>query len=182
MNMTQNQFVSILRLGEVLCHSPRDDGSIPNNPKLPLLIYSRALALPATDPATSVLQLFESNQWEEGWVNGIYTYHHYHSTAHEVLGIVAGSAIVQLGGELGVKRTFYAGDVVVIPAGVGHKNLGSSSNFKVVGAYPAGQEWDLCYGKLKERPKADTNIARVPLPESDPVYGPSGPLLRYWTE
>jgi uncharacterized protein YjlB len=34
-------------------------------------------------------------------VDGIYPFHHFHSTAHEVLGIVAGSAVVVLGGPSG---------------------------------------------------------------------------------
>lgn len=74
------------------------------------------------------------------------------------------------------------GDVVVIPAGVAHKNLGASPGFALVGAYPAGQLWDMMYGKPGERPRADENIARVPLPEADPVYGAGGPLLAHWRE
>jgi mannose-6-phosphate isomerase-like protein (cupin superfamily) len=73
-----------------------------------------------------------------------------------------------------------AGDVVIIPAGVAHKNLGASRDFGVVGAYPAGQDYDMNYGKHGERPRVDENIARVPLPESDPVFGSDGPLLNYW--
>ena len=69
---------------------------------------------------------------------------------------------------------------MIIPAGVGHKNLGASQDFAVVGAYPARQHWDMCHGKPGERPKADKNIARVPLPEADPVYGPNGPLVDKW--
>ena len=39
--------------------------------------------------------------WLGAWVDGIYAFHHFHSTAHEVLGIVAGSASVILGGPKG---------------------------------------------------------------------------------
>jgi uncharacterized protein YjlB len=105
---------------------------------------------------------------------------HYHSTAHEVLGVYHGSARVQLGGERGVVQEVHPGDVLVIPAGVAHKKLGSTADFGVVGAYPEGQDWDMNYGRLGERPRADSNIARVPLPKADPVCGPDGPLTVHW--
>jgi uncharacterized protein YjlB len=88
---------------------------------------------------------------------------------------------VQLGGDNGVLISIGAGDVIIIPAGVAHKNMGSSDDFGVVGAYPAGQNWDMNYGKGHERPQADKNIARVPLPEKDPVFGAGGPLGQHWS-
>jgi uncharacterized protein YjlB len=157
-----------------------DDGLIPNNPKLPLVIYRRALKMQGRDAAGRIEELVAANEWGGTWRNGIYGYHHYHSTAHEVLLVYCGSAGVQLGGESGVVEQLETGDVLIIPAGVAHKNLGSSNDFAVIGAYPEGQEWDICYGKPEERLKADENIARVPLPKSDPVYGADGPLLRHW--
>jgi uncharacterized protein YjlB len=156
-----------------------DNGSIPNS-RLPLLIYRHALNVPVQDPS-SIEQLFRNNNWGGEWRNGIYNYHHYHSTAHEVLAVFAGSATVRFGGERGVTEKLATGDLVIIPAGVAHRNLGSSADFKVVGAYPEGQRWDMCYGRPGERPKADQNIADVPMPSSDPVYGPGGPLLQHWT-
>src|SRR5581483_10867523 len=114
------------------------------------------------------------------WRDGIYTYHHYHSTAHEVLGVFNGSATVQFGGEHGLKQKVNAGDVIIIPAGVAHKNLGASSAFGVVGAYPRGQTWDMNYGRAEERPRADENIVHVALPKRDPVYGSGGPLTEHW--
>ena len=68
----------------------------------------------------------------------------------------------------------------MISAGVGHKNLGSSSDFHVVGAYPPRQNVDMNYGKPGERPRVDENIARVALPAVDPVFGKTGPLLDHW--
>jgi uncharacterized protein YjlB len=118
--------------------------------------------------------------WAGCWRNGIYSYHHYHSTAHEVLGVYRGSAKVQLGGEKGIIHEAEPGDVIIIPTGVVHKNLGSTSDFGVVGAYPDGQDWDMNYGKPGERPNADQSISSVPLPKSDPVFGASGPLLAKW--
>ena len=72
------------------------------------------------------------------------------------------------------------GDVILISAGTGHKSLHATDDFGVVGAYPQDQEWDMCYGKPGERPKADQNIARVRLPKFDPIYGANGPLLSFW--
>jgi uncharacterized protein YjlB len=72
------------------------------------------------------------------------------------------------------------GDAVIIPAGVAHKRISSSFDFRVVGAYPQGQMWDMNYGKDSERPQADINIQKVPLPSSDPIYGNNGPLMSEW--
>ena len=159
-----------------------DDGAIPNNEKLPLLVYQRALQLPEDDEAAICEAVFASNQWGNSWRNGIYPFHHYHSTAHEVLGICQGSARAQFGGEKGVVLKVARGDVVVIPAGVGHKNLGASPDLLVVGAYPPGQDWDLCRGEAGERPQVLHNITRVPLPPADPVYGADGPLANHWMD
>ena len=157
-----------------------DDGVIPNNPELPLILYQNALQLPERDPAAWVEELLAGNGWEGSWRNGIYPYHHYHSTAHEVLMVFRGRATVQLGGEHGIITKIQRGDGMVLPAGVGHKNMEHSDDFAVVGAYPHGQHWDLCYGRPGERPKTDKNIARVGRPTSDPLYGPEGPLMDHW--
>ncbi len=156
-----------------------DDGVFPNS-RLPLLIYRGAVSLPEHDSASLFEQLFAANDWNGSWRNGVYRYHHYHSTAHEVLGVYAGSAKLQLGGEKGVIHHARAGDVIIIPAGVAHKNLGSNSHFAIVGAYAEGREWDMNYGKPGERPRADRNIAKVPLPKMDPVFGSGGALMQKW--
>ncbi len=161
-------------------HHLKDDGRIPNNAKLPLVTYEHAVRLPQQDAASAVENLLKANNWGGSWRDGIYSYHHYHSTAHEVLVVFRGTAKVQLGGEKGITINVQAGDAVVIPAGVAHKNLGSSDDFAVVGAYPEGQKWDMNYGEPGERPKTDENIARVPLPKADPIYGKAGPLNDYW--
>ena len=153
---------------------------IPNNPNLPLLIYKGALKLPEHEPAEYIEELLHSNHWGSSWRNGIYPYPHYHSTAHEVLLVFSGSAKVQLGGERGITEVLKGGDVVILPAGVGHKNLASSQDFGIVGAYPEGQDCDMCYGKPGERPQADRNIVRVGMPKTDPVYGVAGPMMQRW--
>jgi len=157
-----------------------DDGTFPNNSKVPLLIYRRAVEVSGGNGAQKFETLFQQNQWEGSWRNGVYRVHHYHSTAHEVLGVFSGSARVQFGGENGPVCEVFTGDVVVIPAGVAHKRLSSSGDFRVVGAYPRGQTWDMNYGNEGERPHTDRNIARVPTPDTDPVHGENGPLKELW--
>ena len=158
----------------------KPDGTFPNN-ALPVLIYHGAFDLVQDNPAFQIEGVFDSNLWGGVWRNGIYTYHHYHSTSHEVLCCYSGDARIQLGGPSGITTNLEAGDVVIIPAGVAHKNLSCSANFRIIGAYPRGQHnYDLRRGLAGERPHVDERIGRVPLPDSDPVYGASGPLVREW--
>ena len=159
----------------------QDDGVIPNN-ALPMLVYSDTVDVSGSDPAAAFEHLFASNQWTHSWRNGIYPFPHYHSTAHEALGIARGCARVRLGGESGVELEVKAGDAVLLPAGVGHQNLGASSDLLVVGSYPAGQDWDLCRGERREHRQAIENIARVPLPPADPVCGTQGGTSEYWKD
>lgn len=157
-----------------------DDGAIPNHPHFPLIIYPGVLRLSEPDPAAACETVFIQASWGSTWRNSIYAYHHYHSEAHEVLAIARGQAQVHFGGEQGEILTVRAGDVALIPAGVGHKNLGASSDFLVVGAYPPGQRPDMRRGEPHERPAALHNIQAVPYPPADPVYGQTGPLYEHW--
>lgn len=156
-----------------------DDGAtIPNSP-LPLLVYAGALP-DKGDRAAGFEQLFATNGWSRSWRNGIFAFRHYHSTAHEVLGIAAGRARVEFGGAGGVELDVEAGDAVLIPAGVSHYNLGQSDDLLVIGAYPDGApREDLCRDSAAERQAALSRIAAVPLPTHDPVVGDGG-LLHAW--
>lgn len=167
---------------DVITHHLPDDGSIPNNPELPLLIYSDAFDLSGDSrrDASLILEVFHRNNWGNSWVNGVFGYHHYHAEAHEVLGCFSGSATVLFGGEQGVEVEVKAGAVVVIPSGVGHKKLRGSSDFGVVGAYPPGPSPDMKYGDPGERPNCLEVIAWTPLPTMDPVAGSEGPLIEQW--
>lgn len=151
---------------------------VPNNDRLPVLIYHRALDLFADDPAAHFERTFLRNGWPPQWRNGIYSFHHYHSTAHEVLGIAAGSARVVLGGPGGRELTLNAGDVTVLPAGTGHCCLQASKDFLVVGAYPPQQSWDICRSAPSQQER--DRMRTLPFPASDPLSGSSGPLMRLW--
>ncbi len=158
------------------------NGYYPNNPALPVVLYKAALRLPEEDADELVKELFHQHGWNNHWVNGIYPYHHYHSNTHEVLGVIRGQGTVMLGGEKGVRQVLEKGDAIVLPAGVAHRNVESTKDFTVVGAYPDGKEYDMCYGKPDEHPQVDENISKVPLPRTDPLYGANGPLLQHWKE
>jgi uncharacterized protein YjlB len=159
---------------EVEAHRFADDGRISNNPHLPLLLYRRALPPDTPDLARAFEEVFTRNGWPAAWRNGIYPFPHFHSTAHEALGIARGRARVRLGGETGITVEVAAGDAVLVPAGVGHQNLGSSPDLLVVGAYPRGQSADLCRGAAGERPGVLERIAAVSPPAQDPVQGAEG--------
>jgi uncharacterized protein YjlB len=160
-----------------------DDGTIPNNPDVPVLLYPQVVDLArAADPAAVFEELFAANDWGESWRNGIYDYVHYHSAIHEALGIARGRARVRLGGEKGEEVDLEAGDVVVLPAGTGHQCLMQSEDFLVVGAYPPSGEYDLCRGSKADHEKALAAIPLCPPPNFDPVYGKSGPLTKHWRD
>jgi len=150
------------------------------NSNLPILHYVKVLELPMLLVGSAVKKLFENNNWTNTWKQGIYTYHHYHSITHEVLGFCKGETLLMLGGENGITLFVEEGDVLVIPAGVAHMNLGKEDDVICVGGYPDGRDYDMNYGKPAERPKADNNIAATPLPVTDPVFGKNGPLFRLW--
>jgi uncharacterized protein YjlB len=159
----------------------QDDGVIPNS-KFPLIIYKNSFSERGSAGAFWLEDHFEKNNWSNSWRNGVFSYHHYHSISHEVLGIYAGSATLLLGGARGQQMEVQAGDIIVIPAGVGHKNLKSSNDFAVVGAYPDAMDYDVLRGKPDERPKADNNIAKVPLPDIDPLLGKNEGLINIWDQ
>jgi Uncharacterized protein containing double-stranded beta helix domain len=170
---------SINKNPEVIRHIVKDDGTFPNS-GLYILIYKKALELPEKHAAQIVEDVFKKNNWTNAWKNGIYDYHHYHSVTHEVLGVYEGSTMVQLGGPDGMIQEVEKGDIIIIPAGVAHKNVGAENDFKCVGAYPEGRDYDIKKGDAKDRPEVDKNIKNVPLPEKDPVYGSEGPLILNW--
>jgi uncharacterized protein YjlB len=170
---------------EVLTFLFGDEGKIPNNPSLPVLVYKHVATDPQAGSAEKIAEWFERtwarHGWRAAWRYGVYEFPHYHSTAHEVLGVYRGQASLRLGGSVGATIVVEAGDMIVLPAGTAHQNLGASNDFHVVGGYPAGQSADLLRGAAGERPAADERIARVARPKGDPVEGASGSLMREWS-
>jgi uncharacterized protein YjlB len=154
----------------------KPNGWMPNSP-LPVLLYRNAM--PKTnDLATAMERLFAANGWPPQWRNGVYDFHHYHSTAHEVLGFAGGHADLVFGGEGGEPITVHAGDIAILPAGTGHCRVTASNDFLVIGAYPENEHWDIC----RTAPTAEVleRMRHVHFPAFDPVTGASGALPRLW--
>jgi uncharacterized protein YjlB len=155
----------------------RDDGYVPNNPKCSLLYYRKALRFGRKyDPAAVLEKIFNVHGWGDAWRSGIYDFVHYHSMIHEVLGVARGSATLRLGGNKGRTVKVAGGDVIIIPAGVGHECLKASKEFLVVGAYPPTGTYNECRGSFQERDKAIAAISRVGAPKQHPLYGSRQPL------
>jgi uncharacterized protein YjlB len=130
---------------EVRKYNLKPTALVPNSPQ-PLLHYPGILSAPSACTATSVYDLFSSNEWEVQWVYryGSTQTSHYHSGVHECMAVLSGNAMVRFGvadddvpevkeresasleQEMGVELQARAGDVFVIPAGVAHKTFNAS--------------------------------------------------------
>ncbi|MCO7125822.1 cupin domain-containing protein [Sporolactobacillus shoreicorticis] len=151
----------------------KDDGTIPNNPYFQVLIYPGVFK----GRGGQIVNTFKKNNWGNNWVDGVFPYHHFHSTSHEVLGVISGHATLKIGEEKGKELKVSAGNVLVLPAGTGHKRLSASNDFSIAGGYPNGQDYDT---QTKETPAFKKNISKVGKPAQDPVYGDRGSLLTIW--
>jgi uncharacterized protein YjlB len=152
---------------------------MPNNEALPVLLYRGAFPQ-GGDMASAMESAFDTNGWPPQWRNGVYDFHHYHSTAHEVLGFARGWGRLVLGGEGGHELTVKAGDVALLPTGTGHCRIEISPDFLVIGAYPKGETWDIC--RSAPDAAAIERMRKVAFPASDPVHGKTGPLLQHWRQ
>lgn len=148
--------------------------------KKPLMVYHSAF--PPKEVTASALESHVENIGAvvPGWRYSMFPYSHFHSNTHEVLCIAAGRAVCCFGHEENPDRyeaELSKGDVVVVPAGVGHRLLKDiDGGFHMVGCYPPGKQWDMCYGKPGEEKKIE-GIKGVGWFDKDPIYGEKGPAL-----
>jgi len=140
----------------------------PNNPFIPLTIYQNVIDEKPILPE-KFEQVFKLNGWINSWRNGVFTFHHFHSSAHEVLGCYRGRALIMFGGPEGIQVHLNCGDAVLIPAGVSHRLIESKAGFHVVGAYPSGTIPDLCEGIKADYEKLLQKIINFAPPPSAPV-------------
>ncbi|AMJ63926.1 cupin [Bosea sp. PAMC 26642] len=164
---------------ELVLLRPEARGFVPNNPALPVILYRGAFEPKSADLAAEMETRFEANGWPPQWRNGIYDFHHYHATGHEVLGIAAGSVDLVIGGEGGETIAAKAGDVLLLPVGTGHCRASASSDLLVVGAYPPGQGGEI----MREAATAALlrDMRHLAIPRLDPVQGDGGPLAQHWS-
>lgn len=115
---------------------------------------------------------------EPQWRYTMYTTSHFHSTSHEVLCIASGEARLCFGHEDNpnrVEAVLGKGDVIVVPAGVAHRLLEEIQRpFEMVGSYPKGCSWDMCYGKKGEESRVK-KIASLAWFDTNPIFGDGGP-------
>ncbi|SAL78230.1 hypothetical protein AWB67_05228 [Caballeronia terrestris] len=154
------------------------NGWVPNNRRLPVLLYRGVIGGKQTNLASHFEAMFSENGWPPQWRDGVFDYHHYHSTAHEALGVAAGRAQLILGGPAGRIDSVQAGDALVLPAGTGHCLPSSDGRFQVVGAYPPGQQWDIRRDALND--EEVRRMEALPFPWSDLVGGEGGGRGRLW--
>ena len=147
-------------------------GSIPNS-DLPLLVMETAIPASAAN-STKVEKRFAEHGWRGTWTYTVFDYWHFHVEGHEVLACVAGEASIGFGGDKadgGIAFEMKPGDVVIVPAGVGHKRLDGTSDFQVAGAYPPGQNGGITKAGEMTIENARGAISRLPDPKTDPVDG-----------
>jgi uncharacterized protein YjlB len=157
-------------------HSHTPNTSIQN---IPLLIYHSVF------PSNITASAIESHLKAVGvvvpaWRYTMYDFDHFHSTAHEVLTVAHGSARLCFGGQDNPGRVeieVRAGDAIVVPAGVAHSLKEEiEAPYEMVGAYPKGKSYDMCYGKEGEEEKIK-KIKSLGWFDRDPFYGGEGPAL-----
>ena len=155
-------------------------GAVLRNPDLPVVLMRGALAPGAT--ADAIAALLEARGWGGTWRWRVFDYHHHHPDGHETLAVASGWAELMLGGPAGDRVRVEAGDVVVLPAGTGHRQMDASTDFEVVGAYPPGQQGvETVRAEGPHDAETLARIAGVPRPGTDPIHGEGGPLIAAWS-
>ena len=148
--------------------------------KKPLLIYHSAFHS-STSASAIESHLSDVGVVNPQWRYTMYRQSHFHSTSHEVLCVASGKARLCFGGEENPERVeavLERGDVMIVPAGVAHHLLQDiDGGFLMVGSYPTGKDWDMCYGREGEEGKVK-GIGSLGWFNRDPIYGDQGPSLR----
>ncbi|KAI9829342.1 MAG: hypothetical protein M1819_006405 [Sarea resinae] len=178
---TSKSALTSLKDLRVSSHAIPAHGLIPNTAlqRKPLLIYHSVFP-PTMSAADIEKHLTKIGAVVPQWRYTMYSTTHFHSTTHEVLCVAAGRARLCFGGEGNpgrIEPVLEKGDVVIVPAGVGHRLLQElESGYEMVGAYPPGKQWDMCYGKAGEEKKVEA-IHGLGWFDKDPLYGDGGPAL-----
>ncbi len=155
-------------------------GQVPNNLRFPAVLVRNALGGENDDGA--VRALMEENGWTGTWTWRVFDYHHFHPDAFEALAVTRGGATLMLGGPQGETVEVEAGDVMILPPGFGHCQIEMREGFQICGAYPPGQEdYTVVRGTDGYGDAMLAQIAAVPPPKTDPIWGGNGPLLKALT-
>ena len=94
---------------------------------------------------------------------------------------IAGKVSLKIGGVNGKIFDLNIGDVLIIPAGVGHHSVSAHTNYQFVGGYPNGNDWDLKTGlEEHERTTILKAISNLAIPDKDPIFGQEGLLFEKW--
>jgi uncharacterized protein YjlB len=182
MTTCQRQWGKVLKIAsppsspslDILHIFMKDDGTFPNNEQYPTLIYKNSFHGNEADGRRLIVS---KNEWTEPWVWGIFSYHHYHTKAWELLLCIRGSASIQLGGDAGPTVKIDKGDLVLIPPGVAHKQLKEEGGFSLLGSYPTvGYDGiDTCTSTPTDEERK--RIQECYVPKTDPIFNLSIPDL-----
>ena len=167
-------------MSAALTHRFSPSGGIRNS-RLPLVVWKGGLPIAARRGAKACA-LYRANGWGGTWVYTVYPFWHFHTKGHEVLSCVAGTARIGFGGDDGIVADISVGDVAIVPAGVGHKKLSASPGFQMAGGYPPGQEGDIVRPGEMGADAIAAALARLPLPETDPISGKADGVVEIWGE
>jgi uncharacterized protein YjlB len=159
-------------------HHFSPSNGIPNS-RLPLVIWKGGLPA-AARRGEDACALYRRNGWGGTWVYTVYPFWHFHTDGHEVLSCVAGTAKIGFGGDDGIVADVSVGDVAIVPAGVGHKKLSASPGFQMAGGYPPKQQGSIVRPGQMTDEEIAAAIAKVALPETDPITGERGGVVEIW--
>ena len=159
-----------------------DDGTDSEQSELPLVLYRGGIDLAGSpDPELLIEKTFAANGWGDMWRNGIFPYVHDHSMIHEAMAIARGRAKVRFGGDNGEEIDIAPGDVVILPAGTGHQPCQAQPRTSWSSA-PIRRAANIISAAAARpsTPRRSPRSRKVPLPATDPVFGPKGPLIALW--